>query len=105
MSNLLKKALEDLYLNKPFIYKSKYGGRTQCICTEVVITNSFIFDEETSTIIDLLREGIKPNGSKKRNFQLFNQPQIHLKSENNHLYAFSDCYILMKEDETIMDYF
>jgi hypothetical protein len=101
MSKLLLEALEELYLNKPFVYKSKHGGRTQCICTEVIIINSFIFDEETSTIIDLLREGIKPKGSKKRDYQLFNQPQIHLRSENNHLYAFSDCYILMKEDETI----
>jgi hypothetical protein len=101
MSNLLKEALEDLYLNKPFVYKSKYGGRTQCICTEVVITNSFIFDEETSTIIDLLLKGEKPIGSKGKDYQLFNQPQIHLRSENNHLYAFPDCYILMKEDETI----
>jgi hypothetical protein len=101
MSNLLKEALEDLYLNKPFVYKSKHGGRTQCICTEVLITNAFIFDEETSTRIDLLLKGEKPIGSKGKDYQLFNQPQIHLRSENNHLYAFSDCYILMKEGETI----
>jgi hypothetical protein len=101
MSNLLKEALEELYLNKPFVYKSKHGGRTQCICTEVLITNSIIFDEETSNRIDLLLKGIKPKGYKKRDVQLFNQPQIHLRSENNHLYAFSECYILMKEDETI----
>jgi hypothetical protein len=99
--NELQKVLEDLYLNKPFIYKSKYDGRTKCICKGISITNSFIFDEETTNILNLLKRDKTYKKDKKINFQLFAQPDIKLISENNHLYDFSDCYFFTREDTVI----
>lgn len=40
------------YVGKTFIYKSKYGGVTEGICSKVVATNTFTTNE---TVIDVLK--------------------------------------------------
>jgi hypothetical protein len=100
MSKLLK-VLEKEFLNREFMYKSKYGGKVTGICKSIQITNSFIFDEKTTTLLEALKEGNIPQTDKKHKSILYSQPDIKVISEYGNLYEFERCYFLMKEDETI----
>lgn len=100
MSKLLK-ILEEEFLNREFMYKSKYGGKVTGICKNIQILNSFIFDNKTTTLLEALKEGNVPQTDKKHKSILYNQPDIKIISENGNVYEFERCYFLMKEDETI----
>ncbi len=99
--NELQKVLEDLYLNKSFIYKSKYDGKITGICKSIQIANSFIFDEKTTTLLEALKEGNVSQTNEKHKSILYMRPDIRFISENGNLYEFERCYFLMKEGETI----
>jgi hypothetical protein len=97
----LQKILEEEFLNREFMYKSKYDGKVTGICKSIQITNSFIFDEKTTTLLEALKDGIVPQPDKKHKSTLYSQPDIRIISEHGNLYEFERCYFLMKEDETI----
>jgi len=100
MSKLLK-ILEEEFLNREFMYKSKYGGKVTGICKNIQITNSFIFDEKTTTLLESLGAGNVTETDEKHKSILYNQPNIRIISENGNLYEFERCYFLIREDETI----
>ena len=96
-----QEVLENLYLGKSFMYKSKYRGKVTGICKSIQITTSFIFDEKTTTLLGALGKGnISENGEKHKSI-MYSQPDIKIISEHGNLYEFERCYFLMKEDETI----
>lgn len=99
--NKLLKILEEEFLNREFMYKSKYGGKVTGICKSIQITNSFVFDEKTTTLLEALRSRITPQTDKKHKPVLYNQPDIRIISENGNLYEFERCYFLMGDDEII----
>jgi len=95
MSKLLK-VLEKEFLNREFMYKSKYGGKVMGICKSIQITNSFIFDEKTTTLLEALKEGTVPQTDEKHKSILYSQPDIRIISEYGNLYEFENCYFLIK---------
>ena len=100
MSKLLK-VLEKEFLNREFMYKSRYGGKVTGICKSIQITNSFIFDEKTTTLLEALKEGNIPQTDKKHKSTLYSQPDIRIISEYGNLYEFERCYFLMEDKSTI----
>lgn len=99
--NELQKVLEDLYLNKSFMYNSKYDSKVKGICKNIQITNSFVFDEKTTNLLEALKEGSVSQTDKKHKSILYSQPDIKIISEKGNLYEFERCYFLMREDEII----
>ena len=89
----LKKTLNEMFIGKTFIYKSKYGGRTQGICKEINISNRFLLDEKTTEIL----KNIKTHLDKikyEHTPTIAHQPHIYIISENDNMYDFQDCYFL-----------
>jgi hypothetical protein len=100
MSNLLK-ILEEEFINREFLYKRKYGGKVTGICKSIQITNSFVFDEKTTTLLETLRVGNVPQTDEKHKSILYTRPDIKILSEHGNLYEFERCYFLMKDDEIV----
>lgn len=85
--------LREIFEGKKFIYKSKYGGRSQCICKQVNISTRFILDEKTTDILKNIKH-YTDEIEYEHTPTIAHQPHIQIISENGNVYDFKDCYFL-----------
>ena len=85
--------LRDIFIGKTFIYKSKYGGRPQGVCTDIHVSNRFLLDEKTTDILNNIKNYLDTI-EYKHTPVTYHQPHIQIISENGNMYDFEDCYFL-----------
>lgn len=44
-------ALNEVYAGREFMYKSKYGGFTKCVCESIVSSYNVQMDEDTTNVL------------------------------------------------------
>jgi hypothetical protein len=93
------KALNNTYVGKEFIYKSKYG-RTRGIVQEFIVNESFIMDEDSENALAYLANHKKGRGDMEKperkssvRYMAF-QPTFHIRSTNGVIYDLKDCFFI-----------
>jgi hypothetical protein len=92
--------MNDLYSGKTFMYKSKYGGTTDCVCDKVFYVNDLMFDDKTMDILEKLKQSIKLeindynviNTDEKHTAKIAIRPSFKVRSTVGHVYDWYDCY-------------
>lgn len=84
--------MNNYYMDKTFVYKSKHGGRTEGVCEKVVSHTSFICNENLNNI----KNGETPNNIKggltKDNFYFANQIVYQVISSKGITYDLTEIY-------------
>ena len=94
--------LNEVYVGKEFIYKSKYGSRTKGVVEKIFSSDTLLFDEDTEKRL-LYRVNHSPKGDgtmekpELKGVEKFYaiQPVYHIESTNGVSYKFDECYFII----------
>lgn len=92
--------MNNYYMGKTFVYKSKHGGRTEGVCEKVVSHTSFICNENLEVSfknnLNNIKNGETPNNIKggltKDNFYFANQIVYQVISSKGITYDLTEIY-------------
>lgn len=99
MIKKLTKTYSKIFVGKTFVYKSKYGGFTECVCSSIQVHTSFSLDEKTTQLLCHLKDA-SLNGTpyestpEKHKSTIYHQPKIYVKSTVGNMYEIEECWWL-----------
>jgi hypothetical protein len=113
MTTEIIKLINEEYVGKTFIYKSKYGGFTEIVCDKISYYDEVLFDENTTLKLQAFINSKKGgaihnkislkelNEIKKESKWLATLKVLNITSTKGQVYDFNECYLKINYEKRI----